>query len=63
MPAKSLLLATPLAYRDKVIDAFLCGYTAAFLVAAIFAIVALALAFFLKKGNRAREAAMLGGKK
>lgn len=63
MPAKSLLHATPLAYRDKAIDAVLSGYTAAFLVAAIFAIVALALAFFLKKGNRAREAAMLGGKK
>lgn len=54
LPAKSMLKQTPLKYRSEAIDAVLAGYHSAFFVAACFALVALILTFFLKKGNNAR---------
>lgn len=62
MPAKSVLHNTPLIYKDKAIAATVSGFHASFGVALGFAVLALFLAFFLKKGNRAREAAALKGK-
>lgn len=62
MPAKSVLHNTPLVYKDKAIAATVSGFHASFGVALGFAVLALFLAFFLKKGNRAREAAALKGK-
>ena len=55
LPAKSMLKQTPLKYRSEAIDAVLTGYHSAFFVAACFALVALILTFFLKKGNNARQ--------
>lgn len=48
-PAHHLLTQSPLAYKIKTLDANLNGYRGAFLFAAIFAAIALILAFFLKK--------------
>lgn len=56
MPTKSLLKTMPLQYRDGAINATLDGFHAAFAISVLFAFVALILSFFLKKGNRAREA-------
>ena len=55
LPAKSMLKQTPLKYRSEAIDAVLAGYHSAFFVATCFALVALILTFFLKKGNNARQ--------
>ncbi|EPH95720.1 drug resistance MFS transporter, drug:H+ antiporter-2 family [Enterococcus faecalis 13-SD-W-01] len=51
LPGKSVLNATPLAYKDGAINATLSGYHAAFIVAIIFSIVGFMIAFFLKKKN------------
>ncbi|MGS6025408.1 MDR family MFS transporter [Limosilactobacillus fermentum] len=57
-PTHALLEKAPLAYKDHYINATLAGFHAAFLVAALFAVISLILAFFLKNGNRAREIAL-----
>lgn len=49
LPSDSLLDATPLAYKDKAIEATLSGYHAAFYVAAAFSLVGFFFAFTLKK--------------
>ena len=56
-PAHHVLVDTPLKYKNEYIDASVNGFHAAFLVAILFAIVALFLSFKLKSGNRAREMA------
>ncbi|MCP0887407.1 multidrug efflux MFS transporter [Ligilactobacillus sp. WILCCON 0076] len=60
-PAKSVLKATPLKYKDEAINAVLSGYHAAFFVAALFSAVALIMSFFLKKGNSVRRIKVKGG--
>ncbi|GEK29427.1 MDR family MFS transporter [Furfurilactobacillus siliginis] len=55
MPAKNMLKATPLAYRDHALNATLAGYHAAFWTATIFAFVGLVLTFWLKPGNIRRH--------
>lgn len=57
MPAKSMLKALPLQYKNQAMSATLAGFHAAFAISVLFALVALVLSFFLKKGNRAREEA------
>ena len=57
-PTHALLEKAPLSYKDHHINATLAGFHAAFLVAALFAVISLILAFFLKNGNRAREIAL-----
>ncbi|WP_215509900.1 MDR family MFS transporter [Limosilactobacillus fermentum] len=57
-PTHALLEKAPLSYKDHYIKATLAGFHAAFLVAALFAVISLILAFFLKNGNRAREIAL-----
>lgn len=57
-PTHALLEKAPLSYKDHYINATLAGFHAAFLVAALFAVISLILAFFLKNGNRAREIAL-----
>lgn len=54
MPAKHLLHTMPLQYRDQAINATLDGFHASFAISILFALIALILTFFLKKGNRAR---------
>ncbi len=49
LPSDSLLDATPLAYKDKAIEATLSGYHAAFYVATAFSLVGFFFAFTLKK--------------
>ena len=55
MPSKTLLHTLPLQYKEKAISATLDGFHASFAMSIVFALIALVLAFFLKKGNRARE--------
>ena len=55
MPNKDLLHTLPLQYKNQAINATLDGFRASFAMSILFALVALVLAFFLKKGNRARE--------
>ena len=55
MPAKELLHTLPLQYKNQAINATLDGFRASFAMSILFALVALVLSFFLKKGNRARE--------
>ena len=55
MPEKSVLKTLPLQYKTGAINATLDGFHAAFAISIIFALIALVLSFFLKKGNRARE--------
>ena len=55
MPGKSLLHALPLEYKTRAISATLDGFHASFAMSILFSLIALVLAFFLKKGNRARE--------
>lgn len=57
-PSHALLVRAPLAYRNHFLDATLAGFHAAFGLAAGFAVLSLALAFLLKRGNRAREIAL-----
>ncbi len=57
MPAKSMLKTLPLQYKSGAINATLDGFHAAFAISIVFALIALVLSFFLKKGNRARERA------
>lgn len=57
MPAKSVLHATPLHYRDQAINASITGFHAAFAVSILFAVITFCLAFMLKRGNNARRAA------
>ena len=54
MPAKELLHTLPLQYKNQAINATLDGFRASFAMSILFALVALVLSFFLKKGNRAR---------
>ncbi len=49
MSRKAICQATPLAYKDKAIEATLSGYHAAFYVAAAFSLVGFFFAFTLKK--------------
>lgn len=56
MPTKHLLHTLPLQYKNDAINATLTGFRASFAISIVFALVALILTFFLKKGNRAREA-------
>jgi len=49
LPADSLLKSAPLAYRDQATTATLNGYHAAFIVATLFGILGLIIAFFLNK--------------
>lgn len=49
LPSDSLLDATPLAYKEKAIEATLSGYHAAFYVAAVFSFLGFLIAFSLKK--------------
>ncbi|QLL67940.1 DHA2 family efflux MFS transporter permease subunit [Lactobacillus johnsonii] len=55
MPSKELLKTLPLQYKTQAINATLNGFHASFAMSIVFALIALVLAFFLKKGNRARE--------
>lgn len=55
MPSKELLRTLPLQYKNQAINATLDGFHASFAMSIVFALIALVLAFFLKKGNRARE--------
>ena len=55
MPAKSMLKTLPLQYKNGAINATLDGFHASFAISILFALIALVLSFFLKKGNRARE--------
>ncbi|GLB46130.1 MFS transporter [Philodulcilactobacillus myokoensis] len=50
-PVKHLLTTNPLSYKNGMINAVLSGYHAAFLVAALFALVGIISAFFLRKGK------------
>ena len=52
MPAKSLLHALPLQYKNQAVNATLDGFHASFAMSIVFALIALVLSFFLKKGNR-----------
>ncbi|TSO26659.1 MDR family MFS transporter [Lactobacillus sp. LL6] len=54
MPGKTLLHTLPLEYKNSVINATLDGFHASFAISIGFALIALVLSFFLKKGNRAR---------
>ena len=49
LPAKSMLEATPLAYKDQAIHATLSGYHAAFFVAVIFGFIGWLITFTLAK--------------
>ncbi|WP_248622227.1 MDR family MFS transporter [Enterococcus cecorum] len=49
LPTKSILEATPLAYKDQAINATLSGYHAAFLVADIFGFIGWLITFTLAK--------------
>ncbi|MDT2796827.1 MDR family MFS transporter [Enterococcus cecorum] len=49
LPSKSILEATPLAYKDQAINATLSGYHAAFLVAVIFGFIGWLITFTLAK--------------
>lgn len=49
LPSKSILEATPLAYKDQAINATLLGYHAAFLVAVIFGFIGWLITFTLAK--------------
>ncbi|PIO82336.1 MFS transporter [Loigolactobacillus backii] len=60
MPSKHVLHATPLHYKTGAINAVLTGYHSAFLVAAIFCVIGLVIAFFLKDK---RGATVTGGDK
>ena len=55
LPSKSILKVTPLKYATDAKAATLDGFNAAFWVSILFCLVALVLAFFLKKGNRASQ--------
>ena len=55
MPAKHLLKTDPLAYKDSAINATLGGYHAAFIVAAIFCVLAVITAFFMKNRGSASD--------
>lgn len=59
LPAKSMLEATPLAYKDQAIKATLSGYHAAFLVAVIFGFIGWLITFTLAK----KENYVQGGEK
>lgn len=62
MPAKSLLHRSPLQYKSQAMDAVVSGYHAAFIVAAGFCVVGLAITFLLKDKNAA-GAKVTGGAK
>lgn len=49
LPTKSILEATPLAYKDQAINATLSGYHAAFLVAVVFGFIGWLITFTLAK--------------
>lgn len=49
LPSDGLLKATPLAYKEKAIEATLSGYHAAFYVAVVFGFLGFLIAFALKK--------------
>lgn len=49
LPSEGLLKATPLAYKEKAIEATLSGYHAAFYVAVVFGFLGFLIAFALKK--------------
>lgn len=55
MPAKHLLHTLPLQYKDQAISATLAGFHASFAISVLFALIALVLTFFLKKGNSVRS--------
>lgn len=55
MPSTRLLHTLPLQYKTDAISATLDGFHASFAISIVFALLALVLSFFLKKGNRARE--------
>ena len=59
LPTKSILEATPLAYKDQAINATLSGYHAAFLVAVIFGFIGWLITFTLAK----KENCVQGGDK
>lgn len=59
LPTKSILEATPLAYKDQAINATLSGYHAAFLVAVIFGFIGWLITFTLAK----KENCVQGGGK
>lgn len=59
LPTKSILEATPLAYKDQAINATLSGYHAAFLVAVIFGFIGWLITFTLAK----KESYVQGGDK
>ena len=52
LPAKSVLEATPLAYKEQAVHATLTGYQAAFIVSVVFSVVGLLITFTLKAGNK-----------
>lgn len=49
LPSEGLLKATPLAYKEKAIEATLSGYHAAFYVAVVFGFLGFLIAFALRK--------------
>ncbi|MBP2058658.1 EmrB/QacA subfamily drug resistance transporter [Lactobacillus colini] len=55
MPTKHLLHTLPLQYKSNAINATLDGFRASFGISIVFALIALGLTFFLKKGNQSRQ--------
>lgn len=55
MPSKTMLHTLPLQYKNNAINATLDGFRASFAMSILFALIALVLSFFLKKGNRAQQ--------
>ncbi len=50
-----MLHTLPLQYKNNAINATLDGFRASFAMSILFALIALVLSFFLKKGNRAQQ--------
>lgn len=54
MPAKSEMTTSPTEYKTKALQATLDGYNTAFIVASVFCVIGLIMAFFLK-GNKPKQ--------
>ncbi|MFD1417414.1 MDR family MFS transporter [Companilactobacillus keshanensis] len=54
-PGHSLLVKAPLQYKNNFFDATLSGYHAAFMVAILFCLIALAITFMVKNSSKSKE--------
>lgn len=61
LPSDNLLDKTPLAYKDKAIEATLSGYHAAFYVAVVFGLIGFFITFALKKNDSRLKEVTTGG--